>query len=120
VDLSTFMPFQCLLAARAQDEEELNAIAQLELAGLVLQDECEFLASTYKSSLISNTFSEKIKALEGYGRLMKVHSENLKPYEDNIPFHLQRNWTVLVKSGDNLLTDPDWSTVGDVFSNLRH
>jgi hypothetical protein len=111
VYLCTFMTFLCLLAARAQNEEELKAIAELEMAGLELQDECEFLASTYKSSLISNTFSEKINALEGYGRLMKVHSENMKPYEDNIPFYLQRNWTVLVKSGDNLLTDPDWSTL---------
>jgi hypothetical protein len=55
------MTFLCLLAARAQNEEELKAIAELEMAGLELQDECEFLASTYKSSLISNTFSEKGK-----------------------------------------------------------
>jgi pantothenate kinase-related protein Tda10 len=60
VYLCTFMTFLCLLAARAQNEEELKAIAELEMAGLELQDECEFLASTYKSSLISNTFSEKV------------------------------------------------------------
>lgn len=41
-----------------EDNEEL--LAEIELTNLELQDDCENIANTYRSCLLSNTFKDKV------------------------------------------------------------
>ncbi|EFA05125.1 angiotensin-converting enzyme 2 [Tribolium castaneum] len=108
--LSKFLFILILLSVIRGQEENEELLAEIQLSNVELQDDCENVANKYKSSIIDNTFTEKITAQEIHSKLLRTQSETLRPFGD-IPYDLQRNWELIVKPGDAILEEPDWSTL---------
>ncbi|XP_044253409.1 angiotensin-converting enzyme-like isoform X2 [Tribolium madens] len=98
-----------LSAIRGQEENE-ELLAEIQLSNLELQDDCENIANKYKSSIVGNTFRDKITAQKIHNELLRTQSETLRHFVE-IPFDLQRNWELIIKPGDAILEEPDWNTL---------